>query len=47
VAIRGTESVVVVIVEQRASLAPGENTSQQVTRDLLVFPLTVWFVVVD
>src|SRR5690606_18917529 len=46
VTIRGTESVVVVIVEKRAGLVPGENASQLVTRNLLVFPLTERIVVV-
>src|SRR5690606_785449 len=47
VAIGCAKSVVVVIVEKRAGLVPGENASQLVTRDFLVFSLTERIVVVD
>src|SRR5690606_33772468 len=36
VAIGGAKSVVVVIVEKRTSLVPGENAPQLVTRNLLI-----------
>jgi len=47
VAIGCAKSVVVVIVEKRTSLAPGENAPQLVTRNLLIVPLIEWIVVVD
>src|SRR5690606_29768845 len=47
VAIGGAKSVIVFIVEKRASLVPRENAPHPVTRDFLVFSLTERIVVVD